>query len=335
MASYKLLDQEEEGMKLYTLHKSRLLNVEEKPFKRITKRLLASDSLITTPLSLPPTPPPDAGAADDDEDEEQQRRRHKRIEEWRQFKEAVTLDFAAFESSIARIQFLLTNNEKERERYAAQKLRIQSTAQDVRDNTVELRTQLEAAQKQLNLRKTYDELTEKITSNRLLRPREDQKANLEKLQVEILELEKESREYAETWSERREQFGRIVEEGLQLRRLIRDEKEEVERREGMQEGDGGDGDDDTKGGGGGLSGVNTPRPESEAAQSQSTEEPTTLRLQADRLQAETTGAASPLRQSISVSEEKVGEDVDMADEGEVDELEEGEADERDGVMDTT
>lgn len=307
------------------LHKSRLLNVEEKPFKRITKRLLASDSLITAPLSLPPTPPPESGDAEDDSETHRQ----KKIEEWRQFKEAVTLDFAAFESSIARIQFLLKNNEKERERYAAEKLRIQSTAQDVRDNTVELRVQLEAAQKTLNLRKTYDNLTEKITSNRLLRPREDQRSNLEKLQVEILELEKESKEYAKTWSERREQFGRIVEEGMQLRRLIRDEKEEVERREGMQEGDGEGGDEDESSTKGRVSGVNSPRPESDDSAP-----PPSFKLQADRLQAETAGAASPLRQSMSMTEEK-GEDVDMADEGEVDELEEGEADERDEKMDTT
>lgn len=316
--------------RLDALHKSRLLNVEEKPFKRITKRLLASDSLITTPLSLPPTPPPESGDAED-ESAAAENQQQKKIEEWRQFKEAVTLDFAAFESSIARIQFLLKNNEKERERYAAEKLRIQSTAQDVRDNTVELRVQLEAAQNTLNLRKTYDNLTEKITSNRLLRPREDQRSNLEKLQAEILELEKESKEYAKTWSERREQFGRIVEEGMQLRRLIRDEKEEVERREGMQEGDGEGGDEDESSTKGRVSGVNSPRPESE----ESAPPPSSsLKLQSERLQAETAGAASPLRQSISMSEEK-GEDVDMADEGEVDELEEGEADERDEKMDTT
>lgn len=316
--------------RLDALHKSRLLNVEEKPFKRITKRLLASDSLITAPLSLPPTPPPESGDAED-ESTATETHQQKRIEEWRQFREAVTLDFAAFESSIARIQFLLKNNEKERERYAAEKLRIQSTAQDVRDNTVDLRVQLEAAQNTLNLRKTYDNLTEKITSNRLLRPREDQRSNLEKLQVEILELEKESKEYAKTWSERREQFGRIVEEGMQLRRLIRDEKEEVERREGMQEGDGEGGDEDESSTKGRVSGVNSPRPESEDS---APPPPSNLKLQADRLQAETAGAASPLRQSMSVAEEK-GEDVDMADEGEVDELEEGEADERDEKMDTT
>ena len=95
--------------------------------------------------------------------------------------------------------------------------------------------QLEEAQQTLALRKEYDELADKITSNRLLRPREEQHANLAKLDAEIADLERESQEYAQTWAERRQQFGRIIEEGMQLRKLIRDEKEEVERKEGMEE----------------------------------------------------------------------------------------------------
>ena len=150
------------------------------------------------------------------------------------------LDFAAFESSIIRIQFLLTSNIKERERYAAEKLKIQATAQSVRDNTADLRVQLEKAQEMLALRKEYDVLADKITSNRMLRPREDQHVNLEKLDAEIAELERESQEYAQTWAERRDQFGKIIGEGMQLRRLIRDEKEEVERREGMEDRDEGE-----------------------------------------------------------------------------------------------
>jgi hypothetical protein len=221
------------------LHKSRLLNVEERPFKRITKRLLTPNSLIATPPTLPPTPPPDSNALDEaaaaHEAEKQQQ-----VEEHRQWREDVLLDFAAFESSIVRIQFLLTSNIKERERYAAEKLTIEATAQAVRENTAELRLQLEEAQRTLATRKEYDELAEKITNNRLLRPREDQHANLQKLGAEIAELERESQDYANTWAERRDQFGRIIEEGMQLRRLIRDEKEEVERREGMEERDDGD-----------------------------------------------------------------------------------------------
>ena len=46
--------------------------------------------------------------------------------------------------------------------------------------------------------------------------------------------EEESRDYARTWAERREQFGKIKKEAEHLQRIIRDEKEEAERKEGME-----------------------------------------------------------------------------------------------------
>ncbi|KAH8814881.1 Tho complex subunit 7-domain-containing protein [Xylogone sp. PMI_703] len=251
MASYQLLDQREED----ELHKSRLLNVEEKPFKRITKRLLTPGSLVSTPSKLP-TPPLDntEDAAAQVESENQ-----KLLDERRQFREDVLLDFAAFDSSIARIQFLFNSNERERERYKADKQHILDTSQAVRESTVQLRAQLEVAKATLEQRKKFDKLAEKITSNRLLRPREDQEINLRKLEEECKELERESLTYSQTWKERREQFGRIVEEGMQLRRLIRDEKEEVERREGMDGGEGG-GEEDGEVGDTGSREAQTPRP---------------------------------------------------------------------------
>ena len=305
------------------LHKSRLLNVEEKPFKRITKRLLSSASLISVPPTLPPTPPPDASAADEAA-AAHEREKQQQLDERRQWREDTLLDFAAFESSIIRIQFLLTSNVRERERYAAEKLKIQATAQAVRDNTADLRVQLEDAQKTLALRKEYDDLAEKITSNRLLRPREDQHANLAKLNAEIAELERESQEYAQTWSERRQQFGRIIEEGLQLRRLIRDEKEEVERREGMEERE--DGDDDQRGR---SSGVGTPHHETGATTpmhgtSQEQEVGTPGGLSVERERDPLGRGKSPLRSSRNAddaAEEKLnvpsGEDEEMAEDGEL------------------
>jgi len=296
------------------------LNVEEKPFKRITKRLLTPNSLIYTPPVLPLTPPPDASAADEAAASHEYERLTQ-VEERRQWREDVLLDFAAFESSIVRIQFLLTSNVKERERYAAEKLKILTTAQAVKENTAELHTQLEEAHKTLALRKTYDELAEKITNNRLLRPREDQNANLEKLNAEIADLERESREYAHTWSERRDQFGRIIEEGMQLRRLIRDEKEEVERREGMEEREEGEeGEVGTQRGDG--SNVGTPRPEAGGATpmhvSQETEgsNPGSLTVGKQR----TPSGVSPLRgasQAPSPAKGEEGEDTNMTEQGEI------------------
>lgn len=244
------------------LHKARLLNYETKPFVRVAKRLLTRGSLLTTPSKLP-TPPPDSA---DEVAATQEAEIQKQLEDRRQFREDILLDFAAFDSSMARLQFLRNSNERERERYKADKQRILETAQDVRDNTAQLRIQLEEAKKTLEQRKKFDELTEKIYANKMLRPREDQQAQLQKLEEDCRELERESQQYGETWKERREQFGKIVEEGMQLRRLIRDEKEEVERREGM---DGGDEDGEVgEGSRGGqtpkhssMSGNATPRPD--------------------------------------------------------------------------
>lgn len=299
------------------------------------------DSLIISAASHPLTPPPDE--SDPDATAAAESEKQKRVEEWRHFREDVTLDFAAFEGSIARIQFLLKSNEQERQRYATEKLRILETMHSVRENTVELRTQLEEAQRVLAMRKSYDDLAEKITSNRLLKPREDQQANLEKLQVEITELEKESKDYAKTWAERREQFGRIVEEGMQLRRLIRDEKEEVERREGMQEGDG----DEGEAAKGKTSSVNSPRPEAESLTPNQQSQDDGGKLQVDKASG-AVRAASPLRQATTAGEQKASteqEDTNMVDEGEVaadageqsDELEEGEElpDDHAAEMDTS
>jgi len=264
MASYTLLDQQDEDK----LHKTRLLAIEEKPFKRITKRLLTAGSLISIPSQLPPTPPPDSGG--DDASAAQEVLQQKQLEERRQFHDDVLLDFAAFDSSIVRLQFLHNSNEAERERYRTEKDRILRKAQEVKESTAELRILLESARQTMEQRKKFDELAEKITSNRLLRPREDQEVNLRKLEEECRELEKESQTYSETWKERREQFGRIVEEGMQLRRLIRDEKEEVDRREGMDGGeeDGEVGESGSRGGAtpkhSSQSGGATPRPENAA-----------------------------------------------------------------------
>lgn len=164
------------------------------------------------------------------------------------------LDFAAFESSIIRIQFLLTSNAEERKRYAEKKLKIEATSQAVRANTAELRVQLEEAQRTLACRKEYDAMAEKIISNRALRPREEQHSNIEKLNAEIAELQRESLEYAEIWNRRRQQFDKIIDQTTEMQRQIKDEKEEVERREGMEDRD--DTEDEHKGS---ASGVATPK----------------------------------------------------------------------------
>ncbi len=222
MSSFDLLDAKEEE----ELYKTRLLNVEEKPFKRITKRLATLHTLASARIRQQLTPPPEGRDAAEVV-------ASKDVAELAQLREDISLDFAAFDAAIVRLQFLFTANERERDRYATAHVNILDTCQKVRDNTATLRGLLDQARATLEQRKKFDELADKITSNRLLRPRADQQANLQKLEEECKQLEEESETYAETWLERRAQFARIMDESMRLRRLIRDEKEEVERREGM------------------------------------------------------------------------------------------------------
>ncbi|KAH6648583.1 hypothetical protein BKA67DRAFT_575252 [Truncatella angustata] len=135
--------------------------------------------------------------------------------------------------------------------------------ESVRQSNAALRAQLEEARATLAQRKKFDELADKITGNRMLRTREEQHVNIQKLTEECEELQRESETYGGTWRERKEQFDKLVEEGVNLRRIIRDEQEEVERREGMDE-DAGDEDGETPAKGS-PSGNATPAPRSEGA----------------------------------------------------------------------
>ena len=264
---FGLLDEREEA----ELHKVRLLNVEEKPFKRLTKRLIAPGALTNPTSAKLPTPPPESsnGTATADFQDNNHHTAAGAVADAAALKEDIALDFAAFDSAIARLQLLGSANAAERERYGADRVRILGAMEGVRASNGALRERLEAARATLARRRGFDELADRITANRLLRPRAEQHANLRKLADECAELERESAAYADTWRERRGQFDRLVDESKRLLALIRDEKEEVERREGMDEG----GEEDAPGGGGGKntpgatsssaakSGNATPRPE--------------------------------------------------------------------------
>ncbi|KIV77411.1 hypothetical protein PV11_09208 [Exophiala sideris] len=230
MAFFTLLDQVEEDK----LHATRLLGIEERPFRRLTKRLLAPTTPINSFLSRK-SEPEESAAEDADTDPDTASQNEQFLKDIQRFREDVILDFAAFESSIARIQFLRAANERERERYISEKAKIERTAEEVRHSTSSLRSQLDEAQRTLAIRKTYDVLADEITKNAALKPRDEQHVNIEKLKAEIEELERESQEHNQAWLERREQFGKVVSEGMRLRRVIRDEKEPEKDEEGAEQ----------------------------------------------------------------------------------------------------
>lgn len=236
--AYQLLDPREEE----ELFKARLLNVEEKPFKRITKRLATLNRVVAAAGVQEQTPPPEGGEGEGDETPNDEtgngtlRKQKETLAEIAQLREDVTLDFAAFDASIARLQFLAAANARERARYTERRVTIDDTCRDVRDDVlVNLRSQLETARATLAQRQVFDALADRITSSKTLWPRPEQQATIDKLEDECRQLQRESEAYAVTWGERKQQFARIMDESMRLRRLIRDEKEEVERREGMDE----------------------------------------------------------------------------------------------------
>lgn len=256
-SSWELLDPEEENQ----LHKSRLFSIEEKPFKRITKRLATINHLANSKIRQTLTPPPEPATATsptaaqqngDDGDQDPA----PPATDFAQLKEDVTLDFAAFDYTIGRLQFLQSANAAQRERYAAERVQILDTCHRVRDNTAALRAQLSEAQSTRARRTGWDGLARAILDNKALQERPKALAGIDKLEEECRQLEAESDTYAATWRERREQFSRIMDESMRLRRLIRDEKEEVERREGMDE----DGSGEGSGEGDGAADGQTPRP---------------------------------------------------------------------------
>ncbi|CAK7272792.1 hypothetical protein SEPCBS119000_005309 [Sporothrix epigloea] len=235
---YQLLDPREEE----ELFKSRLLNVEEKPFKRITKRLATLNRIVATAgVQQEQTPPPETEDGEKEEinessENEASNGRAVMLAEIAQLREDVTLDFAAFDASIARLQFLADANARERAGYAERRITIEDTCRNVRDNVlVTLRGQLESARATLQQRQVFDALADRITASKTLWQRPEQQATIDKLEDECQQLHRESEAYTATWRERKQQFARIMDESMRLRRLIRDEKEEVDRREGMDD----------------------------------------------------------------------------------------------------
>lgn len=268
-SSWQLLDLEDENQ----LHKSRLFSIEEKPFKRITKRLTTINQLANSKIRQTLTPPPEPttsdGAAPRQNGGDDPDTTTTPATDFAQLKEDITLDFAAFDHTIGRLQFLQSANAAQRERYASERGQILDTCARVRDNTAALRAQLAEAQATRARRTAWDGLARAILENKALQERPKASAGIDKLEEECRQLEAESDTYAATWRERREQFSRIMDESMRLRRLIRDEKEEVERREGMDEDGSGEGGDGPADGHtprpGSASGNATPRPDGVAS----------------------------------------------------------------------
>ena len=192
-----------------------------RPFQRVSKHFLAPNSLIFPKSSLP-TPPPD-GASDGADAAQKQH------DAFQQLREDIILDFSTYEASLVHTQFTLDTNERERNRYALDKDKLLADAQTIRDSIADLRLQLDEAQKTLAIRKTWDDLATKITGNKALKPRDEQHAELVRLESDIAELEEEGEELERTRNDRKEQFHGVMVGARAMLRHIKGEPEEPEQ----------------------------------------------------------------------------------------------------------
>jgi predicted nucleic acid-binding Zn-ribbon protein len=258
-----------------------------------------------------PTPPPDATAADE-EAAARTTQRDQQIADIRAWQDDLMNEISMLDYAVVRMELTTNSNQAERERYAVEKNAITSKQQHVRDNIEDLRGKLKDAKDLLAVRKTYDELTEKITNSKMLKPRDEQAAAHAKLDEEIAELQDEVESSKRTWTERRVQFGRIEEEAKEMLRMIKDEKEEAERKEGMMKDDGEEGEGSTTRGA--ASQVGTPRPDAGSGTpmhpGSGDEQSQSLRPPRGRLASMSntnSGAPSPARSGV--------QDTEMADKG--------------------
>ncbi|KAJ4303426.1 hypothetical protein N0V90_002320 [Kalmusia sp. IMI 367209] len=294
---------------------ARLFAVELRPAIRVAHRLTMVEpkekeiKLSDVRPTQLPSPPPDASAADEEAAARDAIRREeaRKIEYW---KKEVMNELELLDYTTLRFELTTGINNEERERYAKEKIAITEKQAHVRKNIEKLHVDLQMAKETLAIRKTYDELTEKITSSKMLKPRDEQAIAHAKLDEEIAELEQEVQTAKTTWAERREQFNRIETEAMSLMRMIKDEKEEAERKEGMMKDRDEEGDGEGASTRGDISHAATPRPDGGVTPvhvSQTADSSSSLRVPQDRL--------ALLSVSGSPVTSHVGEDTEMGESG--------------------
>ncbi|CAI6335359.1 unnamed protein product [Periconia digitata] len=307
---------------------SRLLAVEVRPFSRVSTRLMKNDNVTTQRPKQLPSPPPDASAADESAAAIAAERENP-IAKLKGWQNDLMSDLELLDFTVLRFELTTKSNIVERERYAQEKIAIKDKQEYVKQTIENLRVDLQNAKETLEVRKSYDELTEKITNSKMLKTRHEQHVAHAKLDEEISELQNEVENAKATWNERRQQFFRIDEAAQAMHRMIKDEKEEAERKEGMMKDRDEEGDGDTTRGD--VSHAGTPRPDGGMTPihvSQSADASNTLKVPQDRLAplSRSQSVASTSRRSI-IDEDTKMESMDTAEDGQEDDssgLEEGE-----------
>ncbi|RPA79385.1 hypothetical protein BJ508DRAFT_328458 [Ascobolus immersus RN42] len=213
------------------LVRSRVLPTEDKYVKRINRNVLKVEKLVNWTLTSPrPERPPgfadkDSGAKIDPEEDLTVA----------MLKDLVDMDHDLFATSLLKIQIANDMNASEVERYEQEKVKIVQDEQIARDTIAKQRDELLAAQQEKENRLEYDAIAMEIFNSKSLKPRDEQAQAIARLNAEIEELEKERDSDIKLWETRRDHFSQITNLLDGMVDEIKREKEEQERREGMDE----------------------------------------------------------------------------------------------------
>ena len=166
-------------------------------------------------------------------------------------------EFVNFELATIKAQNIRNVNEKEIQRYNAEKeiiripclvllLRIVEKSNQAQQDIDALREELREAKLERGQKVQYDELTramlKKTPKSRSeqtayhLSPEPSKSRAIEKITSELEEVENELSSYSTVWDARKGTFDNILNNLEVLRREVEDEKEEQDRKEGMDEG---------------------------------------------------------------------------------------------------
>ncbi|KAK9364939.1 hypothetical protein V1509DRAFT_667600 [Lipomyces kononenkoae] len=155
-------------------------------------------------------------------------------EEIESAKKEINHALSNYEVSILKSQLQKGASGKEIVQYEAEQSEIRETYDKGKAVTYDLERELSDARILRSQLEEYDKFTRKMATDRLRTRAETTKA-LQRLEEDIKELELQKEEYAMVWTARREQFAEIVSALQGMQKQIREEKEEQDRREGMDE----------------------------------------------------------------------------------------------------
>ena len=194
---------------------ARLLQVESRPFQRLTAHTLRPEVAGIAHLNRP------------------QRLSPADREALAQWKAESLLDVSLYELHITRMAATHKANAAQRAQYDEQKERSLAAAQATRDDTAKLRAELAEAQAELAQRKVYDEHAAQIGSGQATRSREQQLAMQSHLRESIDGLKTHVDALNDMRTQRHGQFAAIMQEARAMLDMMRGEKDEATRRESV------------------------------------------------------------------------------------------------------